>query len=138
MLIICNTEWFNFLVDIGTFRSPHDITNILDQSRSETIISPSHLKQVIKSIEKVENKTSLQVKNNEDLRSKYNKLQEDNISLTDLMKPIPQDEVTQVKEKFSARNTSKEGMVLMIYRFSLYFLISFVDKLYNRFVYLYS
>jgi len=80
----------------------------------------------------------LQVKNNEDLRSKYNKLQEDNISLTDLTKPIPQDEVTQVKEKFSARNISKEGIVLMIYRFSLYFLISFVDKLYNRFVYLYS
>lgn len=113
---MCNIEWFNFLVDIGTFRSPHDITNIPDLSRRDTIISPPHLKQVIKSIEKVENKTPLQVqvKNYEDLRSKYNKLQEENISLIDLMKPIPQDEAAQVKEKWSARSTTKKGAMLMI------------------------
>lgn len=69
------------------------------------MISPPHLKQVIKSIEKIENKTPKQ---------------EENISLTDLTKPIPQDEVTQVKEKFPARSTTKEGAVSMIYHFSSY------------------
>lgn len=55
------------------------------------------------------------MKNYEDLRSKYNKLQEENISLTDLTKLIPRDEAAQVTEKWSARSTTKEeGTVLTI------------------------
>jgi len=106
-----------FLVDIGTFHSPHDIINIPDSSRRDTIISPPHLKQIIKSIERVENKTPLQVqvKNYEDLRSKYNKkLREENTSSTDLTKPILQDEAALVKEKWLAQCTTKEGAMLMI------------------------
>jgi len=58
-------------------------------------------------------------------------LQEENISLTDLTKLIPQNEAAQVTESWSARSTTKEGEVLTIsYYFCLYmFLESFIERL---------
>lgn len=60
------------------------------------------------------------MKNYEDLRSKYNKLQEENISLTDLTKLIPQDEAAQVIEKWSARDTTKEEGAMLIISHTIY------------------
>lgn len=68
------------------------------------------------------------MKNYEDLRSKYNKLQEENISLTDLTKLIPQDEAAQVIEKWSARDATKEeGAMLIIFIYCFFPIYIFLN-----------
>lgn len=81
-----------------------------DLSRRNTIIPPPHIKQVIKSAEKAGNKSPVeaQVKTYEDLKSKYNKLQEEIVSSIDVKKLTSQDKTAQAK---SARRTAKEGAV---------------------------
>lgn len=90
---------FNFLVDIT---SP-------DLSRRNTLVPPPHVKQVIKAAEKVD-KASIEakVKTYEDLKSKYDKLQDETVSLSDIKKLIPQNEEARAKEAKSTR-AAKEG-----------------------------
>lgn len=73
---------------------------------------------MIKSAEKAGNKApvEVQVKTYEDLKSKYNKLQEENVSLTDVKKLTSQDKAVK-----STRNKAKEGVVnnmCFLYRIS--------------------
>lgn len=79
------------------------------------------------------------MKNYEDLRSKYNKLQEENISLIDLTKLIPQDEAAQVIEKRSARSTTKEEGAVLTISYIIFSHVAFLNllkKLRNRLIYL--
>jgi len=46
------------------------------------------------------------------LKSKYNKLQEENVFLTNAEKLTPQDKAAQAK---STRNTAKEGVVYNVF-----------------------
>lgn len=97
-------------------------------TRRNTIVSPPHVKQVIKSAENIENKMRAQVEAYEDLKSKYNKLQEENVSLTDLENLTPRNEAGQIKEKDkrSTRGTVGEGMTNDICRaMFLYIFFSF-------------
>lgn len=84
-----------------------------DLSRRNTIVPPPHIKQVIKSVENIDNKKSVeaQVKNYEDLRFKYMDLQEENISLIDVNNLTPKDKAPQVNEKWSTQSTAKAGVV---------------------------
>ncbi|XP_072743369.1 uncharacterized protein [Anoplolepis gracilipes] len=96
--------------NVNTSHSPHDTIDIPDLSRRKTIVPPPHIKQVIKSVENVENKApvGVQVKNYEDLRFKYmGELQEENISLMEINSSIPKDKAPQVNEKWSTQNTAK-------------------------------
>lgn len=75
---------------------------------------PPHVKQVIKAAERVDKgSVEAKVKTYQDLKSKYDKLQDDTVSLAEKFKKlIPQDdEEAQAKETKSTQSAAKQGTI---------------------------